>query len=330
MTDDLRCSAWTRSQRVDPIGTAGGYSGFLLVEWPLPWPRDVSEIPELADVAAVAKRQNTRLQALVPRVRFTAGDQISEDGGTEAKHARVALYRWDAARGRFSGVEVRRGLHESSRRGGQRDEMARAALGLLKGEEAPGCRPIEFSEVLICGHGRRDRCCGSMGTALEKELLDGDPLGPGVEVWRTSHTGGHRFAPTAIVLPEGSFWGYLDQTSIRRIVARSGPPDDQLDRYRGCTGLGSPNVQALEREVFAAVGWELFDWPRAGQELGDGLVELRAKVPGRGFRFWRGRVDTRRTVPIPPCGRPIGESDKSESELAVHEFEETTAGPRTR
>ena len=43
-TTAVRCSAWIKEQGVDPIGTAGSYAGYLLLEWPLPWPRDLSEI----------------------------------------------------------------------------------------------------------------------------------------------------------------------------------------------------------------------------------------------------------------------------------------------
>ena len=48
--------------------------------------------------------------------------------------------------------------------------------------------------LLVCTHGGRDRCCGSDGTRLFQALFPP----PGVRVWRTSHTAGHRFAPTAI------------------------------------------------------------------------------------------------------------------------------------
>ena len=57
------CSDWAKSQHLDPIGSAGYYDGFLLVEQPLPWPADVSEMPELAEVAKVAYGARLRLQA---------------------------------------------------------------------------------------------------------------------------------------------------------------------------------------------------------------------------------------------------------------------------
>ena len=49
------------------------------------------------------------------------------------------------------------------------------------------------TDVLVCTHGTRDTCCGSLGTRLWRDLDAG-----GATVRRTSHTGGHRFAPTAV------------------------------------------------------------------------------------------------------------------------------------
>ena len=62
----LRCSAVIREAGVDPIGTAGTYRGYLLLEWPLPWPRDLSEIPELSPVLEALAGTGLRLQGLVP------------------------------------------------------------------------------------------------------------------------------------------------------------------------------------------------------------------------------------------------------------------------
>lgn len=86
--------------------------------------------------------------------------------------------------------------------------------------DEPGGGPID---VLICTHGRRDVCCGKFGTALalraEKVLR-----GTGVRIRRTSHLGGHRFAPTALVLPEGTLWAFADDDLLVRLIERSGSP----------------------------------------------------------------------------------------------------------
>jgi hypothetical protein len=302
MNDDLRCSAWTRSNGVDPIGTAGSYAGVLLVERPLPWPRDVAEIPELTDVAAAARRARVRLQAVI---------------GTEPARGRVAFYRWQPEDGVFSGVEVFAG-----------DRVAAAATEFLEGNPPAGARPVEGPEVLVCGHGRRDRCCGSLGTSLALTLEADASLRARVKLWRTSHTGGHRFAPTFILLPEGTAWGYLDPDSAKEILTRSQPVDEQLGRYRGCLGLASPAIQAIERAALKEVGWPLLEWFRVGEELGDGMVDLRATSKEGESRHWRARVVTRRVLPVPQCGAPISEELKTEPELAVEGLEELAPARR--
>lgn len=288
--EDLRCSSWTRANRVDPIGSAGSYQGILLVEWPLPWPQDVSAIADLAPVAEAARAVNTRLQAVAVE------DSVA---------SRVALYRWEPSRGRYLGVEV-----------AECDDLPAAALGLLAGRHVRGSSPIVEREVLVCGHGTRDRCCGSMGTRLERSLQSG-ALGDGTRVSRTSHTGGHRFAPTAIVLPEGTWWGYLDGDALSEIVTRKVPFSVHSASYRGCSGLDGREKQALERAVLAEVGWSLFDQPRTGEVLGSHEFRLTA-----GARSWQARVVTTRMLPVPKCGFPVTGTEKQEPELEVQDLQE--------
>lgn len=60
--------------------------------------------------------------------------------------------------------------------------------------------------LLVCTNGRRDLCCAQRG-----RLVTGAFTGSHQEqVWETSHTGGHRFAPTAVLLPWGRMLARLD------------------------------------------------------------------------------------------------------------------------
>lgn len=296
-TTDLRCSSWTRSQGVDPVGTAGSYAGFLLVEWPLPWPRDISEIPQLQEVARAAKAANVRLQGVVPQ-----GDLALT----------VGLYLWNPSAARFEGVEAPAG-----------SSPAKTALALLSGDRPPGTHPIEVVDVLVCGHGRRDRCCGSLGTSLEIELRAGGPMEASREVRlrRTSHTGGHRFAPTAIVFPEGSSWAFLEADLLRSIVNRTADIDSVLAKYRGCSGWPSPAIQAVERGVLGSIGWDLFDAPRRASDDGNGNVTFSVDHAG-GSRTWKAKVVAGRTLPVPTCGEALTGNEKTETEMLVEDFAE--------
>ena len=295
VTTDLRCSSWTRAHGVDPVGSAGCYAGFLLVESPPPWPRDIGEIPALHTIAAAAKEAGYRLQALLP----------TNPSGT----ARVIHYRWDPNQGRFVGLEASGG-----------DDPSAIALSLLAGSTPSQSRELaETTDLLICGHGGRDRCCGSLGTVLELEMKRRSLRD--VRVWRTSHTGGHRFAPTGIVFPSGTSWGYLDADALTSIVTRSTPASGYTSRYRGCIGLATRGAQAVERAVLAMAGWQVLDWPRRSEEIADGVVELIATTP-HGERRWRGKVEVVRTLPVPDCGSRLSGEEKTEDELAVIDLEE--------
>jgi hypothetical protein len=294
VTVDLRCSTWARENDIDPIGTVGSYGGYLLVPWPLPWPRDIADIDALGPVATRAKQLGYRLQAIVP----------SDEGETA-----VRCYHWRSDHGRFFG-----------RCAAGTSDIAMTALQLMEGEEPSNATDVQGIDVIICGHGRRDRCCGSMGTSLQTAVARVGILGQGVRVFRTSHTGGHRFAPTAILFPEGTGWGYLDEQILRRIVNHSSDLRGDLSRYRGCAGLPSPKIQALERAVLAEVGWELFNLRRWGTELADDVVRMMVTNPGHRDRLFEAKVTVKRRVPVPECGVGVGDDKKTEDELSVAQF----------
>ena len=84
--------------------------------------------------------------------------------------------------------------------------VADLTLALAAGDEPrePVVDGGSDRKLLICTHGSRDRCCGRLGTILHRSA---SARWPDVDVHRISHTGGHRFAPTAILLPSGTACG---------------------------------------------------------------------------------------------------------------------------
>ena len=65
--------------------------------------------------------------------------------------------------------------------------------------------------LLVCTNGRRDVCCAVRGRPV---ALDAAAAAPG-RVWEASHTGGHRFAPTGVLLPHGATLARLDADAVR-------------------------------------------------------------------------------------------------------------------
>ena len=149
-------------------------------------------------------------------------------------------------------------------------------------------------------------------------------LGAGVPVFRASHTGGHRFAPTALLLPEGTMWAYLDVDRLVGISERTLPLDEAAGLYRGCTGLDGPEVQAAEREALRSIGWSWLDHRRRGEVVesagGQSLVRLDTEAPdGRPLTF-EATVEVTRMLPVPDCGKPPEQAPKSAPELRVTGF----------
>lgn len=111
---------------------------------------------------------------------------------------------------------------------------------------------------LVCVHGRRDRCCAQHGAAVFRAIH-----AQGVEVWQTSHLGGHRFAACALWLPEGLMYGRLRAEDAEAFVAahRAGEVGD-LDRFRGRCALDRPTQAAeifLRRRLGSRVS-ETLEW----------------------------------------------------------------------
>lgn len=67
---------------------------------------------------------------------------------------------------------------------------------------------------LVCTNGRRDPCCALNGLPLYQALESA----LGVDVWQTSHVGGHRFAANLVCMPHGLFYGRVDVTEGFELV----------------------------------------------------------------------------------------------------------------
>jgi hypothetical protein len=301
---DLRCSPWTLAQGVDPIGTAPVFDHLLLVEWPLPWPSDIGEIPALAAAAADPR---ATVMAVVPH-----GDGEQDGLRRVVHHRRTGTHR-------LAGVDHRVAPEEVP------DLLGRLLEDLdaehLDWPSAVG--PSERQDVLVCGHGRRDPCCGRFGTLLHVELTAAVPE---ARVWRCSHTGGHRFAPTALTVGDGRAWAYADVELVAGVLQRSVPVADLHGRDRGTAALG-PWGQALERAVFEHVGWPWLDTDLAGQavELAEDRRSARVSLawhdPDGAAHRAEGDVVVTRDVPVLVCGEPPEAAKKSSLELAVTRLE---------
>ena len=300
----IRCSDWSRAASLSPVGTSGSYAGYLLVEIPLPWPRDAGETAEGVALGPLIGPLRYRLQAVAPA-----------EPTADPAERRVILHA------RPPGATGFCGYRRFESRVGRSLTLAVAALIAAAAADSPSELESPAVDVLVCTHGSRDACCGRRGAGLAVELAASGLLA-GEKLWRTSHLGGHRFAPTFLVLPQGTVWGFADLDLVTRVVQRSGDFAAAAGAYRGCTGLDSPQLQALEAEVLRRVGWSLLDRQRTGSF--DGLTaQLTWEEAGQTVT-WAGEVRPGRRVPAPGCLEPVSAAVKSDTEWAVTAVHQVT------
>jgi Sucrase/ferredoxin-like len=171
----------------------------------------------------------------------------------------------------------------------QWDDVALPGLDQpLPGE--PVTRPL----LLVCTHGQRDPCCGLEGQALVDAIA-------GPDVFACSHLGGHRFAPTAMVLPTGYVYGRLDTVSASAVRAHAAASEMETDRCRG-RSTWSPGGQVAELAVRAATGLSSPDALIMINEIAD-TVHLNSTSGGR-WAVDLDRVDLDVTRPASCGARP--------------------------
>lgn len=142
-----------------------------------------------------------------------------------------------------------------------------------------------------------------------------------MRVRRTSHLGGHRFAPTALTLPDGRMWAFLDPGILAGIVDRTVPAGDAREFYRGNVAL-DPWSQVLEAAVLDESGWSgiAFDELVSHVELDteEDRAEVRLEWTTAGVRDQRsGTVEIIERYPVLQCGLPPDAAKKSSPEYRL-------------
>lgn len=114
----------------------------------------------------------------------------------------------------------------------------------LSAPGAAGGRRIDGPLLLVCTHGKRDKCCAVFGRPVADELA----AKYGQMVWESSHTKGHRFAPSMILLPHNYSYGQLGTTGASSMLERAKQGELWLEGCRG-RGVWDPVGQAAELAV---------------------------------------------------------------------------------
>jgi hypothetical protein len=104
--------------------------------------------------------------------------------------------------------------------------------------------------ILVCTNGKRDRCCAELGRALALDLTEAaaSEAAAGtladVDIWEADHLGGHRFAPTAVVLPTGYVYGRLDVATTTAAIDAAARGEVVIEHARGRSTWSRPGQAA--------------------------------------------------------------------------------------
>ncbi|MEP7193335.1 MAG: sucrase ferredoxin [Actinomycetota bacterium] len=91
--------------------------------------------------------------------------------------------------------------------------LARGDIDAVQGA-LPGAARSAGPVLLICTNSKRDVCCSARG----REVAFQAASQRSGQVWECSHTGGHRFAPTGVLLPAGQTFGRLSGASAVAVI----------------------------------------------------------------------------------------------------------------
>src|SRR5918994_3547102 len=260
--DRLR-SVVSRTAKEDPAGCGTPFVSYLGMEVAPPWMDDVSESPRFPDGLreVVDKAQHAgvigKFTALFPDPAYSCEGYIR------------TLYLHKPS-GPFATYEKSEYVVPKSEIVPLVEALADGSDGLSRFKRYEADTSCG-RDLLVCTHGSHDACCGKFGYPVYETLRHGyaGPSEKQLRVWRTSHIGGHPFAPTLIDFPEGRYWGHLEADAL---------------------------------EIFVREGWEWTRYLKSGRTLVPYENEDRADVrivyatPGGDTGAYEATVETSGTV----------------------------------
>lgn len=91
--------------------------------------------------------------------------------------------------------------------------------------------------IIVCSHGSYDSCCGKYGIKIYNEIANNHDY----SCWNTTHVGSHRFSANLVILPEGIYYGRVNQNNINNILESHLKQEIFLDCYRGRSCYTQPS-----------------------------------------------------------------------------------------
>ena len=249
------CADHSREIQEDVIGSATNHQTYILIECPTPWVSEAFNskwVPDnLRILVADVKRAKLSIHFLL----------IANDETHREEQTTLLIYQQEKG--------LSNGYRKQEFKLPNIEQVAGVVRKWLTGVSVDDeIASNTTRDILVCTHGSHDQCCAKYGnpfyfhaqnTIFDLQLNH-------LRIWRSSHFGGHRFAPTAIDFPQGRYYGVLDQDTFKSILTQTGNIECLNKVYRGWGILPNP-LQILERELMLHLGWDWFNYKVTGKIL---------------------------------------------------------------
>jgi hypothetical protein len=244
------------AETAEPLtATASRVEHWILIEYRGFWSRDVLGGSVFSERVKAALRE--QLEAL-PRSRLLfvrRPERRTRDGRM------VYLARSTEGGSALFGLEI-----------DQPDDLAQLDLAAVT-------QPVDHPVLVVCTHGKRDRCCARYGRPLYDRIREETEER---WVWQSTHVGGDRFAGNLVALPHGLYFGRVERGDVWPLLDEYHAGRIYLDCYRGRSCYAFP-VQAAEHAVRSATDVTEIDGLRLASSRRNGSESwtIRFAVPAR-------------------------------------------------
>ncbi|MCX6421603.1 MAG: hypothetical protein NT180_04455 [Actinobacteria bacterium] len=280
MTD--RCSITSRAAGIPLAGTAPQAPAWLVVEQRIPWAARVLE----------SERLDADLRSLLGSLPATVLFARRQDAAGPERY-------WYSAADGISGL-VSGYVSELV-------DVLNAGSPLATLASTLPADPVLF----VCANAKRDVCCAIESKPLLAQLSER------ADVWQCTHIGGHRFAPTALLLPTAMVYGRL--TAEIAVTALDFASRDEIEtmQARGCSWLTSleqiADIHVRRRYQITCAHSLYFDASDADTST------PQVTVRHADGRSWQVLLQRRKSEPVlEACGRdPLSETYYSLESIAA-------------
>ncbi|MBW4435299.1 MAG: sucrase ferredoxin [Pelatocladus maniniholoensis HA4357-MV3] len=263
------CSDNSRIAGEDIIGSVANHQTYVLIECPTPWASEAFHSRWVPENLRTLVEESKRAKLPVKFLLVANNLSHNSDGTT--------LLIYQQKEGLINGL---------SKQEYKLENIQQAAIVIKKYLLGKKSGSYELNtnstrDILICTHGSHDKCCSRYGNPFHFHATSAvaDLNLNNVRIWKSSHFGGHRFAPTCIDLPEARYYGNLNQDLFKSILTRTGDIKSWQKVYRGW-GILPSSIQVVERELMFRYGWDWFNYKVAGRIIDQSIDKntIRAEL----------------------------------------------------